>query len=278
VNNRWTGGQYGIFRALLGAYLFVHFAHLFAWGAELFSNAGMLGNAAHSPIFGLIPSVFSISDSPTMVAGVLVIGAVASMFFAVGKHDKLAAFVMWYILASLFGRNPLIANPALPYLGWMLLAHLFMPAVPWGALAAKDRIDPAGDWHMPRAIYFAAWLVLALSYSYSGYTKLLSPSWANGDTVWYVLQNPLARDYFVRDIMLRLPERGWGRASSPQRLGLLAARRCRKVARWEGRPRPDLSASCSAASSAAARLTSWLGARAGRLLGRPLFCSSKTRI
>jgi predicted DCC family thiol-disulfide oxidoreductase YuxK len=141
-----------------------------------------------------------------MVAGMLATGAAASVFFAVGKCDKVAALAMWYVLACLFGRNPLIANPALPYLGWMLLAHLFVPRAPWGSLTAKGRADPAGGWHMPRALYFAAWVVLALSYSYSGYTKLLSPSWVNGDTVWYVLHNPLARDYFARDIMLWLGE------------------------------------------------------------------------
>jgi hypothetical protein len=106
----------------------------------------------------------------------------------------------------LFGRNPLIANPALPYVGWMLLAHLFVPAASWGALAARGRADPAGDWHIPSAIYLAAWVVLAASYSYSGYTKLLTPSWVSGDTVWYVLQNPLARDHLVRELLLWLGE------------------------------------------------------------------------
>jgi predicted DCC family thiol-disulfide oxidoreductase YuxK len=202
VSNGWTGGQYSIFRVLLGTYLFIHFAHLLAWGAELFSNGGMLGNRSHSPLFGLVPSVLSISDSPAMVVGLLLVAAVAAVFFAIGKHDRIAALAMWYVLACLFGRNPLIANPALPYLGWMLLAHLFVPSAPWGALAAKGRTDPAGDWQMPRPIFLAAWIVLALSYSYSGYTKLQSPSWVNGDTVWYVVHNPLARDYFVRDLVL----------------------------------------------------------------------------
>jgi hypothetical protein len=206
VNNSWTGGQYSIFRALLGMYLFVHFAHLVPWGKELFSNAGMIGDAALSPLFGIIPSILSISDSPAMVAGMLVTGAVASVFLALGKHDKVAAIAIWYILACLFGRNPLIANPALPYLGWMLLAHLFVPSAPWGPLAAKGSTDSDGAWRMPHAIYFAAWAVLALSYTYSGYTKLLSPSWVSGDTIWYVLNNPLARDYFVRDLMLWLGE------------------------------------------------------------------------
>jgi predicted DCC family thiol-disulfide oxidoreductase YuxK len=88
----------------------------------------------------------------------------------------------------------------------MLLAHLFIPAAPWGSLAGAGRADPAGGWEMPRPLFVAAWIVLALSYSYSGYTKLLSPSWVSGDTIGYVLQNPLARDYFVRDLLLDLPD------------------------------------------------------------------------
>jgi len=58
---------------------------------------------------------------------------------------------------------------------------------------------------MPAAIFSAASVLLAFSYSYSGYTKLLSPSWVSGDTVAYVLQNPLARDWWLRDLFLSLP-------------------------------------------------------------------------
>jgi predicted DCC family thiol-disulfide oxidoreductase YuxK len=206
MRNGWTGGAYSIFRALFGAYLFVHFTLLLPWGTEIFSSAGMIPDRAHSPLFGVLPSVLSISDSPATIAALLIVGGGAALFFAIGRHDKPAALLMWYILACLFGRNPLIANPALPYVGWMLLAHPFVPAAPWGALAARGRADPAGDWHMPPAIYLAAWVVLAASYTYSGYTKLLSPSWVSGDTVWYVLQNPLARDHFVRELLLWLGE------------------------------------------------------------------------
>jgi predicted DCC family thiol-disulfide oxidoreductase YuxK len=164
----------------------------------------MLPNGSDSPLFELIPSVLSVSDSPATIAGMLLVGTIAAVFFAIGKHDKPAALLMWYLLACLFGRNPLIANPALPYVGWMLLAHLFIPGAPWAAFAANGRMNATDEWHMPPSIYFAAWVVLGLSYSYSGYTKLLSPSWASGDTVWYVLQNPLARDHFVRELLLWL--------------------------------------------------------------------------
>ena len=206
MTNQWTGGQYSLFRALLGAYLFVHFAHLAPWGAEVFSNQGMLAEAATSPLFNLFPSVFHLSDAPWVVSALLVAAAAAALFFAAGKWDRAAAAFMWYVLACLFTRNPLIQNPALPYLGWMLLAHLFVPPAPYGSWAARGRADPAGGWHLPQPLVLAAWAVLALSYSYSGWTKLFSPSWVAGDTVTYVLQNPLARDTPLRELVLAMPD------------------------------------------------------------------------
>jgi predicted DCC family thiol-disulfide oxidoreductase YuxK len=204
--NQWTGGQYSVFRALLGAYLGAHFLHLAPWGAEVFSNRGMLAEAASSPLFRLFPSVFHFSDAPWVVLALLLAAALAAVFFALGKWDRAAAAFMWYVLACLFTRNPLIQNPALPYLGWMLVAHLFVPSAPYGSWAARGRSDPAGGWHLPPPLLFAAWAVLALSYSYSGWTKLFSPSWVAGDTVAYVLQNPLARDHALRELFLGLPE------------------------------------------------------------------------
>jgi predicted DCC family thiol-disulfide oxidoreductase YuxK len=205
MTNAWTGGQYSVYRALFGAYLFVHFAHLLPWGTEVFSSAGMLPDAALSPLSALFPNVLTWFDAPAVVATLLASAAGAAVAFALGWRDKWAALWMWYVLACLFGRNPLIANPALPYVGWMLLAHLFVPAAPYGSLAARGRADPGGGWRLPREVFLAAWIVLALSYTYSGYTKLLSPSWVDGSTLLYVLQNPLARDWFLRDFFLALP-------------------------------------------------------------------------
>ena len=74
------------------------------------------------------------------------------------------------------------------------------------ARAAGGGTHRAGDWFMPKVVYRSAWVILALTYSYSGYTKLLSPAWVSGDTVGLVLQNPLARDYFLNDWFLALPD------------------------------------------------------------------------
>ena len=205
MRNSWTGGQYSIFRILLGAYLFAHFVHLAPWAWELFSSEGMLPDSRQSPLFGVFANVFRLADTPGFVVAVVIAAAAASLLFLAGVADKWAAFFLWLVLASLFGRNPLIANPSLPYVGWMLLAHLFIPSAPYGSWAARGRPDPGGGWRFPAAVFLAGWIVLALSYSYSGYSKLLSPSWVSGDAVGYVLQNPLARDYFLRDFLLWLP-------------------------------------------------------------------------
>lgn len=203
--NGWTANQYRLYRALLGTYVFIHLARLLPWAGELFSNVGMLTAAGQSPLFGIVPNVLSLTDAPHFVVGLLTAGTIAAIAFACGYHDKLAALILWYVLACLFGRNPLIANPALPYVGWMLLAHVFVPSLPRGPLPETDTPDVPSGWAMPKALFGAAWIVLMLAYSYSGYTKLLSPSWISGDAISYVLQNPLARDYFLRDWLLALP-------------------------------------------------------------------------
>ncbi len=205
MENSWTGGQYSLFRVLFGVYLFVHFGYLAAWAPELFSSAGMLPNASLSPLISAFPNILAIIDTPGFTIGLSLTAAIAALFFAIGRFDRLAAIYMWLILASFLGRNPLITNPAIPYVGWMLLAHLLLPRAPYGSWIARGRTDPDAGWRFPPALFLAAWAILGLSYSYSGYTKLLSPSWVSGENVAYVLTNPLARDWWLRDLFLAAP-------------------------------------------------------------------------
>ncbi len=205
TTNGWTGGQYSLFRALFGLYLLVHFVDLIPWGAELFSDRGAMAIGAASPLLYLFPNILAGYDAPWFVALLLSSAAMASLFFALGVWDRTAALLQWYVLACLFGRNPLIANPALPFVGWMLVAHIMLPKAPYGSLSSRGRIDPRGDWYMPQAYFIAAWIVMALGYSYSGYTKLMSPSWVDGSALARVLENPLARPTILREFFLALP-------------------------------------------------------------------------
>lgn len=122
-----------------------------------------------------------------------------------GFWDRTAAFVLWYLWACLLGRNPLISNPALPFIGWLLLLHTVLPKAPYGSWAARKRDEPDGNWYMPQLAFVVAWALMAAGYSYSGYTKLVSPSWLDGSALTRVLQSPLARPAALRDLLLAIP-------------------------------------------------------------------------
>jgi len=192
----WTRERYALFRILLGVYLVVHLAALVPFAAELFSRDGVVPSIALNPLGGLFPNVLGVADSPAAARAVLVVGVGLATCFALGVADRLAAVALWYVWACLLGRNPLIANPSIPYVGWLLLAH---------ALVAPPRGEGGAGWTLPRAVHEAAWAVLALGYTYSAATKLCSPSWLDGSAVARVVAGPLGRPGVLRDLFLALP-------------------------------------------------------------------------
>ena len=204
MTNGWTGGQYSLCRAILGVFLFVHFVAVLPWAAEVFSDRGVLP-AAGSPFLRLFPNVLAVSDSPVVVVSMITIAAIASICFSAGFYDRTAAVVMWYVLACLFGRNPLIANPSLPFVGWLLIWHVCLPPSPYGSWSARTRIDPRGGWRVPPVLFAAAWVVMSVGYSYSGYTKLVSPSWVDGTALARALNSPIARPTILRDLAVAMP-------------------------------------------------------------------------
>jgi hypothetical protein len=201
-SDSWSSQLYGRFRLLAGLYLFVHFAYLVPWSAEVFSSAGVLPDARLSPLARLFPNVLAFQDGPGFVTVFVGLAALASLAFAVGMADRACAVALFYALACLYGRNPLIANPSLPYMGWMLLAHAFLPPLRMGVGLWREQAEP---WTFPRGIFIAAWILLAAGYSFSGYTKLVSPSWLDGTALARVLESPLARPGFLREALLALP-------------------------------------------------------------------------
>ena len=205
MKNGWSGGQYSVFRIFFGCYLLQHFLALLPWGAELFSNRGAVANASASPLTQVFPNVLAICDQPGFVTALLILASVLSVLLAAGLWDRTAAFVLWYLWACLLGRNPLISNPALPFIGWLLLLHTVLPKAPFGSWTSRKRDDPSGNWYMPQFAFSLAWILMAVGYSYSGYTKLVSPSWLDGSALARVLQNPLARPTALRELLLRIP-------------------------------------------------------------------------
>lgn len=190
-----TRDHYSIFRAILGGYLYLHFVSLLPWATEVFgpiAAGGMLG-ADHSPLLGVFPNVLGLIDTPWFAVAFVALGAILSVMVAVGFRDRWAAVALWYVWACLLGRNPLILNPGIPYVGWMLLMHAALPT-------------PRGDgWKFPGGFLGAAWTVMVVGYTFGGLTKLGSLSWMDGSALLHVLQGPLARPTLLREWLVARP-------------------------------------------------------------------------
>ena len=204
MDRPWTGGQYSIYRFLLGAYLMVHFAMLLPYGGEMFAAGGAVADGSMSPLFGVLANPLMFNDSALAVSVLIALGGLCGVALAVGWWDRVSAVLAALILGWLFQRNPLIANPSLPLIGWLLVVHVFVLTRPYGSLAgALHGTSP--DWRLPKHLHLAVWIMLALCYTHSGWTKLASPSWVDGDTIRLVLENPLARDHALRTWLLAGP-------------------------------------------------------------------------
>lgn len=189
----WTLRNYSIFRFILGSYLFVHFAMLVPWAGELFSSAGMM-EASVSPLMGILPNPLGWFDAPEFATGFVVVAAVLSLALAGGFKDRIVAVVLWFMWACLLTRAPLITNPGIPFVGWLLLFHAAVPV----------KKDP--EWRLPRSFYSLAWVLMAVGYTFSGVTKLGSPSWVDGTALYHVLESPLARPTFFREWLVSQPD------------------------------------------------------------------------
>lgn len=197
--------QFSFFRILFGIYLTVHFLDLIPYGGEIFSREGTLRDPSLNFFHGLFPNALLLFDTPSGVTWFLAGLVVLSLFYALGLKRKLVSFFLWYGLACLFNRNNLISNPSLPYLGWLLLASTIIPSGERLSFDGLLRKKKTAVWSMPPLIFTGAWILLALGYSISGIAKLQSPSWVNGTAMTHLLENPLARDYFLREWFLALP-------------------------------------------------------------------------
>ncbi len=199
LEHGWTRGRWAVVRVVVGLYLVLHFAGLVPYAAELFSSAGMLPDAGLSPLGHAPFNVLALCDAPWLVTSLAALGVGLGVAMVVGVGDRAAALGLWYLLACLVGRNPLIINPSLPYVGLVLLVHAM-------AGPGRRRSRDGDGWRLPGAVFAALWIAMAVGYGYSGITKLASVSWLDGTALTHVLNNPLARPGTLRELMLALPE------------------------------------------------------------------------
>ncbi len=206
------GDRLAVFRIAFGLYFAVLFARLLPWAEKMYSAAGMLPDAALSPLHGKVPNPLFTWDSPLalqLLCGGLVL---LSLCYAVGLRYRLCAVLMWAGWTFLWQRNPFTLNPSMPFNGWLMLATVFLPArPPWSLdrlLAGPDPSRPARV-PIPPDVVRAAWIVMAVAYSWSGWTKLLSAGWRSGEAVGLILDGPLARPAFWVDGLRAAPAWLW---------------------------------------------------------------------
>lgn len=190
--------HFAVFRIIFGTYLAIHFAMLIPYANELFGATGTVPDKTLLPTAGIFPNILSVFDSTNFVIGFICFLTFCAGIFTAGIFRPIVSLILWYGWACLFNRNIFIGNPGIPMVGWLLLACSLIPTgEPW-ALGKKQN----QNWEMPRVLFWGAWAIMAVGYTVSGLHKLGSPSWVDGSAILRLLENPLARDNFLREFLL----------------------------------------------------------------------------
>lgn len=192
-----------IFRIILGLYLTIHFIQLVPYAEELFGNE-MPYDPKLSPVYGIFPNVLEHVNATYF----LIFLVAVSILFTCEVYPRISALILYYGWAALFNRNLFISNPGLPYLGFILLAMTLVESDPKRVLFNTNNRFLKYIQHdrLPKRIFWSAWILMAAGYTFSGLHKLMvSPSWVDGSALQHVLESCLARDNFLRDLLLQFP-------------------------------------------------------------------------
>lgn len=196
----YSSETFGVFRIVFGTYLLIHFIQLIPFGTEIWSNKGILPNESLNLTYGF-PNLLNQFDDPIHISIALYTLCFCSLLLITGFQRQIAATILWLGWIFLFNRNNLISNPSIPFVGWLLLCCITIPKGEKFTLFSIQK----SDWEIPKILLIGAWTIMSLSYTISGIDKLNAPSWANGDAIYYLLQNPLARNWDLRTFFLSLP-------------------------------------------------------------------------
>ncbi|MFP6767720.1 MAG: DCC1-like thiol-disulfide oxidoreductase family protein [Planctomycetaceae bacterium] len=132
-SNGWTGGQYSLWRALMGS---------FVLGLSVWQLVGCEGDVATLVLSG------------TAIA--------LSLACILGWWDGPAALVLATLVGVIVFRDRELPTAIWPLVA-VLLLHGLAPPAPFGSVMARGRTDPDGGWTLPTWLYRFAWGVLLLA-------------------------------------------------------------------------------------------------------------------
>jgi hypothetical protein len=196
--------QFAAFRIALGLYLTAYFGLLCPYAPELLGRSGVVPDARLNIGDVPFPNPLRWADDPTatrLVVAVLVFGG---LMLTAGVLRRATSVALWYGLACVTNRNGLLADPATPFVGWLLLACALVPAGEPVTLANRSMRAAAG-WRLPHALFLGAWILLAVGYSNSGVAKLGCSDWVQGRAFGLFLANPLHRQSAVWTLLYTAP-------------------------------------------------------------------------
>jgi predicted DCC family thiol-disulfide oxidoreductase YuxK len=176
---------------------------LIAYAPEIWSNEGLIPDPAINLTYGIIPNLLGYFDNPIQTQIFIALLAILSFCLTIGFQRRYVAILIWYGWLCLFDRNNFINNPGIPYIGWLLLC---LAAIPLGEKWSITKSKKDEKWEMPKLLFYGAWALLAIGYTISGLDKLQAPSWRDGSAIFHLLENPLARNWWLREFLLSLPD------------------------------------------------------------------------
>ncbi len=173
--------QFTLFRVIFGLYLIVHF------GQFIFSRPN-------------IPDTF---DSFLQTILFFTFLTICSLCITIGFFRKTAALFLLFGLAYLFYQNNLPNTFGILMIGWLLLAMILIPeGEPLCLRAAVSK----NTWRMSSICFWGGWVIVGLVYTINGFEKLTTSSWQNGTAIEHLLKSPLARDWLLPELFLKLPD------------------------------------------------------------------------
>lgn len=155
MTNGWTGGQYSVYRILLGVWLLV-------WIVPI-STSGLNGIGLAWAILGTAACVALILGwRDRLAAGVVAFAQIAALMTSSFALDSVFAAMLFAI------------GLALP------LLHALTPPAPFWSIAAVGRDDPGNGWARPALNYTMTWSALSAICFVGAILLLRDPAWRNG--------------------------------------------------------------------------------------------------
>lgn len=157
----WTGGQYSLFRVLLGSTALV----------ALLTHTPGTADWNHLVVSDLLTKSMTWGKALAWWANLM--GIVAAMLLMLGRWDR------WMVPVLLL-TVPLRYLDPMKMMLFTLLAvclcfHALVKSKPFGALDATSRNDPVGDWYLHSSLHLFAWLFLLGICLASGSVNVIDP-------------------------------------------------------------------------------------------------------